>query len=314
MAFVCWAACGYSEFREMARLTKIPSQFHEKFRFNPLVKKPLIIPDRNPKTGLPKVYIVPIHRLLFERVTRGLYFELSELFREDDKQNAFRTSFGYVFQEYVGNLLENCVRNSTVLPEWKYAKSQKDTSDWIVLQNECAIFVEVKQSGLYLNAKSWADVDDVKRDLTQTIAHGVKQIFFFEKDITSGKYPELSQLPHSLEIERLIVTHDRSYYVNSILRDMVKKILIEQNCILPEDYHWHVISVEELEYALGIHGADLFDFMKTKRLNSSSDMMDFRDYLARTRPESDFSNSYLDKIGNDFFSEFDSEFTSAREI
>jgi len=307
LAFVRWMACGYSEFREKAKLPKIPSQLHEKFRFNPLVIKPLIIPDRNPERSLPQVYILPIHRLLFERVTRGLYFELSELFKEDGKRNAFRTSFGYAFQDYVGKLLKNCIRNADVLSEWKYARSQKDTSDWIVLENEHAILVEVKQSGLYLKAKSWADMDDVKRDLTQTIANGVKQLVSFEKDVRSGKYTELGQLPDSLEIERLIVTHDRAYYVNSILRNMVKKILVEQSHILPEDYQWHTISVEELEYALGIHGTDFFGFLKTKRLDPSSDMMDFRDYLARTRSETEFSNSYLDNIGNDFFSQLGPE-------
>lgn len=305
IAFVNWIACGYSEFREKAKLPNIPSRFHEKFRFNPMAKKPLIIPDRNPKPGLPQVYIVPIHRLLFERVTRGLYFELSEFFMEDGKRNVFRTSFGYVFQEYVGNLLKNCIRNADVLSEWKYAKSQRDTSDWIVLQNKQAIFVEVKQSCLYLKAKNWADIKDVRRDLTQTIASGVKQLLSFEKDVQSRKYPELGKLANTLEIERLIVTHDRSYYVNSILRDMVKKILVEQNHIVPEDYHWHTISVEELEYALGIHGTSFFDFLKLKRLEPSSDMMDFRDYLAITSPESEFSNSYLDKISDNFFSEFD---------
>ena len=129
----------------------------------------------------------------------------------------------------------------------------------------------------------------------------------FEEDVQSRKYPELGKLGNTLEIERLIVTYDRSYYVNSILRDMVKKILVEQNYIVPEDYHWHTISVEELEYALGIHGTNFFDFLKLKRLEPSSDMMDFRDYLARTSSESEFSNSYLGKISDDFFSEFDLE-------
>ena len=162
-----------------------------------------------------------------------------------------------------------------------------------ITSRKARIFIEVKQSGLYLKAKSWADIEDVRRDLNQTIASGVKQLLSFEEGVQSRKYPELGKLANTLEIERLIVTYDRSYYVNSILRDMVKKILVEQNYIVPEDYHWHTISVEELEYALGIHGTRFFDFLKLKRLEPSSDMMDFRDYLDRTSSESEFSNSYL---------------------
>lgn len=79
-SFVNWLSCDYRTFRAQARedLISIPSASYEKQRFNPLLKYPILKPDQNPLPNAPQVYLAPIPRLLYERVTRGLYFELSD--------------------------------------------------------------------------------------------------------------------------------------------------------------------------------------------------------------------------------------------
>ena len=307
LLFVNWISCNYDSFRDKAKLelNEMPNSDYEKYRFNPLIKNPIIIPDCNPKPGAPQVYILPVPRLLYERVTKGLYFELSDFFRETGKCNIFRTAFGHVFQKYVGLLLENAIGQADVLGEWKYAKLSKMTPDWIILQNERAIFIEVKQSGLYKKAKTWGETDEIKKDLSRTIGLGVKQLCNFEYDIQSGKYEELKLLSNIKEVERIIVTYDRPYFLNSILRSQIWEILRKENYNIPKDYHWHTISIDEFEYLLGMPGINLFNVLKTKRLDSDNDAMDFEDYLSRQPFANTFLNPYLNKLDNEFFVKLD---------
>src|SRR5205085_10333436 len=117
---------------------------------------------------------------------------LSNHFREPGRKNPFRTSFGYVFQTYVGELLRNAIGVERVWPERQYDKQRKLTTDWIVRSADRAILIEVKQSGMHLEAKSFGDLERVRKDLASSIAKAVHQLFNFEEAIHSGQFPELS--------------------------------------------------------------------------------------------------------------------------
>ncbi len=158
-AFVRWISCDYKTFRQMSKteLLKVHDPSFEKFRLNPLLTYPAVRPEKNPSPGIRQVYLVPSLRLMLERVTKGMYFELSNHFREPGRKNPFRTSFGYVFQTYVGELLRNAIGAERVWPERQYDKQRKLTTDWIVQSADRAILIEVKQSGMHLEAKSFGD-------------------------------------------------------------------------------------------------------------------------------------------------------------
>lgn len=298
LKFIKWISCDYNTFRKRAKSQEVPSPDFEKYRFNPLCVTPIIVPDRNPQPWNPPVYIVPIFRFLHERVTRGLYFDLSDFFARPGKRNDFRTAFGAVFQEYVGLLLRKAIGPKHILGEFEYGKMKK-TPDWIILEDQRAILIEVKQSGLYLRAKTWGELEDIKKDLSQTIGHGVKQLLTFEQDMKRGGYEELKCLSGAKEIERLVITYDRPYFLNSILREKIKEILHKENVQISQDYHWHSISVEEFEYLIGVYSYQIFDILKQKRLDDKYDSMDFRDYLARLS-EKKPSNPYLDVLNKQF--------------
>lgn len=299
-AFANWMSCKYSDFRSLS-ISDMPSALgYEKFRFNPLWLKPAIIPDRNPQPGFSQVYITPIPALLYRRVTTGLYFTLSEYFRHGNR-NQFRQAFGLVFQEYVGLLLKKAVGDSNVQREWRYGakKYPKDTPDWFVIQNGTAVLIEVKQSGLYLNAKKWGQLGEIQKDLTQNIGAGVHQMWEFENDIRNGLCTAPDWL-NGIEItEKLVVTYDRSYFLNSVLRDEIRQLYPT----ISESFHWHSISVEELEYFLGIAGINLMDYLKEKRLDTEGDRMDFRDYYSRKSSQDNCRNPYLDSVYDSFFGE-----------
>ena len=304
--FANWISCSYKEFRVHSHreFKEIPDKVYEKHRFNPLLKYPAVIPDCNPSPGSSQVYILPIWRLLLEKVTRGLYFELSDYFRGPGRKNFFRTAFGFVFQEYVGTLLKTSIDKRYILAEWQYGKPVKKTPDWILLKDNRMVLIEVKQSGLYINSKKWGNLSEIQNDLRNSISKGVIQLWKFEKDLRSGNYYELETLTNVIEIERVIVTYDRSYFSNSIIRKQVEKTLIEDNSNITSDFHWHTISVEEFEYIISDKEADLFSFLNEKRIDSRYDLMDFRDYHSKINPEGPFSNRYLDKIWDGFFSDY----------
>lgn len=299
-AFANWISCKYSDFRSLSRLDMPSAIDYEKFRFNPLWLKPAIIPDRNPKPGFSQVYITPIPALIYRRVTTGLYFTLSDYFKNNNKK-PFRETFGTVFQEYVGLLLKKAVGELNVQQEWRYGskKYPKDTPDWFVIQNGTAVLIEVKQSGLYLNAKKWGQLGEIQKDLTRNIGAGVHQMWEFENDIRNG----LCTVPdwlNGVEItEKLVVVYDRSYFLNSVLRDEIRQVYPT----IPESFHWHSISVEELEYFLGSSGINLVNALKEKRLDTEGDRMDFRDYYSRKSSQDNCGNPYLDSVYDSFFGE-----------
>jgi hypothetical protein len=304
-AFVNWIACRYSEFRNQLKEDLLPPDLeydeYEKFRFNPLYSKPVIIPDYNIRYGSPQVYITPIPILIYEQVTRGLYFSLSDYFRSD-KGNPFRGAFGSVFQEYIGLLLKKTFGNDNVKCEWRYGskKQAKDTPDWFVIQNGVAVLIEVKQSGLYLDAKKWGELEKIQNDLKKTIGAGVNQMWEFEHDIASGLCSVPDWFDNIKITERLVITYDRPYFLNSILRDEVRLLYPS----ISEIYHWHTIAVEELEYFLGIVGLKLIEALTEKRLDDKADRMDFRDFYSRKYPKDSCKNSYLDSVQDKFVSDY----------
>lgn len=299
-AFANWISCSYSDFRSLSRAELPPATEYEKFRFNPLCLKPVIIPDRNINPGFSQVYITPIPSLIYERVTRGLYFSLSDYFRSGTS-NPFRGAFGSVFQEYVGLLLKKTFGEANVQKEWRYGSKQhsKDTPDWFVIQNGIAVLIEVKQSGLYLNAKKWGDLQDIQQNLKLSIGGGVDQIWKFENDVESGLCTVPDWFKGIKITERLVVTYDRPYFLNSILRDEIRQLYPS----ISETYHWHTIAVEELEYFLGIVSTNFIEALAEKRLDAEGDRMDFRDYYSRKCSKDDCRNPYLDSMYNKFFSD-----------
>jgi hypothetical protein len=302
-AFLDWISCDYKTFRQLseAELEKLRDPSFERFRFNPLITYPAIRPVRNPAPGLRQVYIVPSLRLLVERVTKTLYFDLADYYREPGRKNPFRSSFGYVFQAYVGELLKSTIGTKNVLSERSYGKTGKLSPDWLVLSGNTVILIEAKQSGMYREAKSFGDLQQVRQDLTKSIAKGVKQLVTFEHDLRSGRYAELSDLHAIDDIERVVVTYDRTYFSNSILRRQVSLALAEVGLHLSSEFHWHVMSVDELEQILGIQSVELKDLLGEKRLNSEDDLMDFGDYLGHKYSGMKSHNPYLHRISDEFF-------------
>lgn len=302
-SFLKWISCDYRAFRSIAKTDMPPSDKYEHFRFNPLYEKPALTPYRSPKPEMAQVYITPIPTLISYRITNGLYFALSNYFRKSTGGQSFRNAFGVVFQEYVGLLLRQSLGDENVIEEWNYVhkKDEKATPDWIVICKGRAVLIEAKQAGLYLESKKWANDQEIEKDLKRNIGKGAIQMYKFQNDVKDN----ICKLPKALDnieiTEKIVVTFDRSYYLNSILRDEIKRIYKPKL----DDYHWHTIAVEELEYLLGYAETNFANVLEQKRCNPEYDKMDFKEYgwqLSQlSNREGTLHNPYLDSTFQQFF-------------
>src|SRR5690606_1116981 len=118
----------------------------------------------------------------------------------------FRTSAGYVFEAYVGKLLQGSERNFAVHPERAYVKSGQEhlTPDWIVLENGRLVVVEAKFHGLVLEAKlsGAPSPDDLEK-----LARGCNQLLAFKTALLE-EYEELRDYQNADGVELVLVTYD----------------------------------------------------------------------------------------------------------
>jgi hypothetical protein len=274
--FLSWASADYQMLRRMGAEARaaLPNDTFDPYRFNPLAVFPIVRPDR--QNG--RTYVLPCQRLLFDRVHRGLYHLLAEHHRGGGaKENPFRSAFGYVFQEYIGHLLRPALGTSRVHGERRYrlGAAECDSVDWIVIEGEVGVLVEVKQSALSLPARSLGDMVAARADLKKTIVKAVRQLEQTEAAIKTARQG-LEDLAGVREFERLVVTYDTLYFGNSFMRELVREELG------PGSPHVHVCAVEDFEYLLGrCRMEGLHSILRRKRFDpNGGDGMDFKDWLA----------------------------------
>ncbi|MCK4305989.1 MAG: hypothetical protein KAY24_17250 [Candidatus Eisenbacteria sp.] len=313
-AFVEWLAMGYRDFRKQSRLAAKEQSEYDQLRWNPLRIHPIVLPETNPSPGLSRPCLVPVVRLLPERVTNGLYYELTKACRGPGRQNPFRSAFGPVFQHYVGTLFREELPAEQVKDEWRYGSPKKDTPDFLIMDSDRVVLVEVKQGGLYLATKMSGCEAQVKKDVLKTYAAAVTQLWRFEKDVASGQYAELTTLAPLDTVERVIVTYDRSYFLNSLLRKHILDSAREMAPDLPESFHCHVISVEELEAVLPRCNTGFSSLLEQKRRDMQNDSMDFRDYISRLSTGTNVRNRFLGKMWDSFIGALDDGLTVSGNI
>ena len=294
--FIKWLSCGYEKFKETSNKEKVQYtnsdlNKYEKYRFNPLQNFPIIKSDKG------NGWIVPCVYLLHKRITQGLYHEIGEKYKAlGGKTNAFRSAFGAAFEEYIRVLLTNSNPNFNVLkaPTYGTKKGQEKTVDWVVIEGDRAVLIEVKQSGLYLRAKTTGEQKAVEESLKQTIADGVRQIIKFEENIKSGKFLALSHLQNLKFFERLVVTYDPIFFT-AILNKEVGSILKD----IPDGFYWHTMSVEQFEYIVGNKNLSLYDFLQAKKVSPNYEFQDFREYISYTKTP--INNEYLSNLWLNLF-------------
>jgi len=230
----------------------------EIYEYNPLVARPVV------RLG-DGTYVLPIPRLLVERVTSGVYYELAERFGDP-----FLTYLGHAFQNYIGMLFSD-IDGLDLLPEAEYGpkRSRRLSPDWILVNEGGAALLECKSKRLRLGSRLPQLRQQLEQDLRGGISTAVSQLQKSINDIRQKLvYPQLAQA----RLVPLVATLDHAFLLNG---NPVRQIVLSHLRSMgldPIDYQ--VASVEELEYlaALG-HGGNMLNILFAK-----SEALDAREY------------------------------------
>ncbi len=224
-----------------------------------------------------------------------MYFQLCDRFNKGGKDNEFKTNYGPVFQEYVGELLRFYFNSWEVIPEIRYKKNRNeyDTVDWLVHKDDKLILIEVKQSALSAKSKYTPKEENILADLKQNVFKAIEQLTKTEQDIRQNSYKELAPFKKVTKFAKLVVIRDSLYFANYLAKsafgNRVKK------------YDYQIVNITEFEALLSVQRQheNLFDIITEK--NRSDNEKDFNEYLYENYPDADFNIEFLIPHWDAFF-------------
>lgn len=239
--FLAHVSCDYAKFREAARREEDGISWSKQC-FNSLWQWPIVRPQI---TALGD-YLVPVPRLLLERVTNGLYHDFLNTLVSAETRGQFLTFLGDVFQEYVGRLLQPYYGPDELFAEIPYGQGQK-TVDWMLVEGETAILLECKSKRFTKVSKRVAARDDLARDLRLAIVVGASQLFGTQQAIL-GRAQGLERFQHVRQVLPILVVSEPLYLANTpFLRQLV---LDDLKSVGVENFDFQIVSVPELEFVL----------------------------------------------------------------
>jgi len=185
--------------RELKSQLKVEQQYDANFAYSysslrafPLVKMSYQGVD---------ALVCPLMTLLYWRFTVGLYYELINV-------PEFANEFGDGFQNYVGEVLDRaCPDPMQRFSEQEYAvgKAKKRSVDWIIADENAALFLECKSKRLSWGAKvSLIDLRPLEDDI-DSMADAVVQVYKTLMDHLDNAYPHFP-VRHGRKIFPAIVT------------------------------------------------------------------------------------------------------------
>ncbi len=194
------------------------------YAFNSLRAHPLIKIKNFKKEQI----FCPLPTLLFDRITRGIFYDLI-------KEPGFDNAYGHSFEEYIGDFLRHALKsNLTVIGEQEYGsdRQRKKSVDWILVGEESALFIECKTKRLRVKSKSGlTDTNSLQNDLNK-MASAVVQNYKTYLDYKKGEYPHL-KYEQKRKIFILVVTLEEWYIFGDVVTEMLQNeidtLLSEEN-------------------------------------------------------------------------------------
>lgn len=251
----------------------------------PLVKTNQECPELNKI-----VYFAPAKYKLMSRITSGLYFDLCDKYKGEDKKNPFKQEFGEVFEKYVGEILKYSLTSYTVSPEivYKEGKNEVKSVDFFVKKDENLVLIEVKQSSLFASSKVSGLELELLDDLKKTVLKAAKQISKSKKIIVEKSDSSFASYFDCKNIIGLIVVNDPLYNAN----DLCRKIISSEGVNLDNIY---MINVSDLEDFLDLQLSDqsFWDALAEKK--TAFEHFDFKEYLRQKYDCTKLEHHFLEK-------------------
>lgn len=129
--------------------------------FQPLLSRPVVRLKGNR-------LIVPVPKLLLDRITNGLFHDFSAHLDGTAKAAPFRQHFGDLFEEYVRQQLLLVFDESELTPETPYEISKgvtHSTPDWTVNAPDGALAIECRTSSFSLATRKSGKIEQIRSDI-----------------------------------------------------------------------------------------------------------------------------------------------------
>lgn len=292
--FLSMVGADFKTFRQLCLSEEQECPEAGPYQFNPLFNRPVIIR----KDGL---LCLPVPRLVIHRVTKGLYYDLLEEFTGMDG-NAFAEWFGHAFEYYGGLLLRDTFGEKNVFPEPRYGRPEVRGPDWTVIKNDTALVMEFRSGRLHKKAKTYADYEEIitllQRNITGTLHNLPGKIENLKSQVTN------IPTTHDMQYYPVIVTYDPLYPHELILK-LIKQELNADNM---SDFHFELMSIEDLEWFLAWSTQGDPKLLRKKWSSASTKYMNIRGFIENEAREQNVINlrnpllertwsQYLGKLG-----------------
>jgi len=287
--FLQWCSADYEFYKSYGKV--LPS----------FIAQPIVNTKEYPKAGEASAHLIISYNGMFQKVTSGIYYALIDKYNLGGKKNEFKRVFGYVFQEYVGELLKYSLNGWSIIPEIKYknGKNFVDSIDWFVQKEDKLILVEVKQSSVFLDAKYVSKMEDISKDLDKTLVTAVKQLVKTHAAITSKKHPEFELFREVKHFQSLIVVYDPIYNGNNIVKKIIKK------SFGPVSISYGLIGISDFEVLLDnqMDSGSLFELLEYKQIDKKE--FDFKEFTISMYPDGNKGMRFLKHYYESFFDNVD---------
>jgi hypothetical protein len=277
-----------SKFLEIYEKQKNQDRRFRMYDFNPLLSYPIIRPCQNKQFSTPdKDFIhAPVPELVASRMSSGIFYQMFNTYNTD-----FSEYFGFVFERYVGLVLEKCLLSQQLLSESDirnfYPAKKGKAPDWIIVDGSTVLLFECKATRFSRAAKAIASEDSVNKSLAQ-VKKGLKQLASFIS-ACQAKISELQKFHHCSTFKPIFVSLEPLFLINSeLFREYINTLLTAEGVT---GLDWQILSIDELEalqphIAAGLNLAQVLDELRNKSFNDILENL-------RSQTNRSFADSFL---------------------
>jgi hypothetical protein len=237
-------AADVKKLKDLFRSYRVSDRRFAAYDFNPLFLYPIVRPWRQKQPVLMDQdrMIAPIPKLIAFRVSTGIFYQMFNCYKTD-----FSKYFGYLFEAYIGRILENSVTSEELLSEDDirntYPEEKGKVPDWVVIDGSTAILVECKATR-FSRAAVTTGAEDAIEDSLKQVMKGLRQLHSF-REACKTKQPGLETLHICSTFKPVLITLEPLYLVNSeFFRQYIDGELAKEGIT---DLPWLILAVDELE-------------------------------------------------------------------
>lgn len=260
------------------------------YTYNPIKSHPILVYQN--------AILSPIPLFIFWQVTGGIYYYIDK-----DKEPNFANAFGTSFQNYIGEVLVKACTNENfnILEEKFYSDNKKQTTDWIIEDNDAVVFIECKTKRMLLSSKAELNSDNgLEKDLAN-MADFIIQLYKGYIDYSNNEYPQIAFNANKKFIPIVVTLEEWFINFNHEILEKLKIMVLDKmkaknlDTTLVDKHPYHIFSADDLERdiqlidSLGI--ASYFEMASNHTLAEFAQTFKFRNIF-----DGEFEKIFLDPL------------------